>query len=53
MKVSVFGRQIFKWDEEVGTGQAEIVKEGQYSLPISLKQRQTGTIVFTITSLKA
>jgi hypothetical protein len=52
MKMAVFGRQIFKWDEEVGMGEIDIAKEGKYVLPIYYKHRQTGTITFIIIKMK-
>lgn len=37
MKISIYDREIFKWDDLVGTGQFEVIKEGLHTLPIYLK----------------
>jgi hypothetical protein len=48
MKVSIYQRQIFKWDEEIGVGSFKITKEGEYTLPIYQKNRHLGFLMFLI-----
>ena len=44
MKISVYDREVFKWDEIVGEGKVEVVKTGQKIIPIYLKNKKMNFI---------
>ncbi len=52
MKISVYDREVFKWDEIVGEGKVEVVKTGQKIIPIYLNNKKSGQVLLNITKLK-
>ena len=52
MRVSVYDREVFRWDDLVGEGNFEVLKTGEHKLPISLKGKQKGEVVFFIRKIK-
>lgn len=48
MKVSVYDKEMFKFDDLVGSGEFEVVKLGLHEIPLYLGSKHTGIVVFDI-----
>lgn len=51
MRVSVYSREMFRWDDLVGEARLEIIKTGIHLVPIFLKGKQTGEVTIVISKV--
>lgn len=48
MKVSVYDQELFKWDDLIGSGEILIETQGVQTVPIYLKEKHAGEVIFSI-----
>jgi hypothetical protein len=51
MKISIYSREIFKWDELVGEATIDLIKTGRVLIPVFLKGKQTGEVIIIISKV--
>lgn len=49
MRVSIYNREIFRWDDLVGEANFTVKQTGYYTLPVELKGKKSGEVVFHLT----
>lgn len=52
MRVSVYDRELFKWDDLVGQNKFEVVRTGVNLLPVYLNGKKSGEVMFHISKVK-
>ena len=52
MKVSIYDREIFKWDDLVGQTSFEVNKTGLFFLPVYLNDKKSGEVMFHLSKHK-
>lgn len=52
MKVSIYDRELFKWDDLVGQTSFEVNKTGLFFLPVYLNDKKSGEVMFHLSKHK-